>query len=209
MDLLYYESPPAVQFLHCIDNTVSGGASFFADAFYAANQIRSTNEIVFNSLCTFPVTHHYDNGDYHYHFTRPTVTLEPPNESYASKRRRIDSMSWAPPFQAPFELDQNGALVQDSPLFRQYLAAAKYLDSLIQAPQNQYELTLKEGECAIFMNRRVLHARRKFDPSSGKRWLQGAYIDVDAFRSKFRTLMTKFRHQESPAPGGHYSYLKD
>lgn len=209
MDLLYYESPPAVQFLHCIDNTVKGGASFFADAFYAANILRTTNEIVFNSLCNFPVTYHYNSGDYHYHYSRPTIVLEGPNESYARRRRRIDTMNWSPPFQAPFEMDNNGAMISDSSLFRQYLAAAKTFDGLIQAPQNQFELTLKEGDCAIFMNRRVLHARRKFDPSSGKRWLQGTYVDVDAFRSTFRTLMTKFRHTEQDDSSNDYNYLKD
>ena len=45
----------------------------------------------------------------------------------------------------------------------------------------------------VFQNRRVLHARRGFDAESGDRWLKGAYVGGDAYRSKLRVLMEKFR----------------
>jgi gamma-butyrobetaine dioxygenase len=39
-----------------------------------------------------------------------------------------------------------------------------------------------------FDNRRVLHARREFDPQSGARHLQGAYVDRDEINSRWRVL---------------------
>ncbi len=55
-----------------------------------------------------------------------------------------------------------------------------------------YEYRLNEGECVIFDNRRVLHARKAFDATKGERWLKGAYIDDDVFSSKLRVLEEKF-----------------
>lgn len=46
----------------------------------------------------------------------------------------------------------------------------------------RFEETLKEGECVVFNNRRVLHARRAFDTESGERWLKGTYVDWDDFQ---------------------------
>ena len=64
---------------------------------------------------------------------------------------------------------------------------------IIGSEKNQFGLTLKEGECVIFQNRRVLHARNAFDAESGDRWLKGAYVDGDVYRSKLRVLRGKFR----------------
>jgi len=50
------------------------------------------------------------------------------------------------------------------------------------------ERRLKPGDMWAFDNRRVLHARREFDPASGARWLQGAYVDQDEVDSRWRVL---------------------
>lgn len=46
----------------------------------------------------------------------------------------------------------------------------------------RFEFTLQEGECVVFANRRVLHARRAFDTEMGERWLKGIYVDWDDFQ---------------------------
>jgi hypothetical protein len=51
---------------------------------------------------------------------------------------------------------------------------------------------MNEGDCVIFDNRRVLHARRAFDASKGERWLKGAYVDGDVFFSRVRVLEDRF-----------------
>ena len=62
--------------------------------------------------------------------------------------------------------------------------------------------------CAVFANRRVLHARREFDPKSGERWLKGAYVDTDAYLSKFRVLSERFRGA-GLGKVGDYEYVRD
>lgn len=53
---------------------------------------------------------------------------------------------------------------------------------------------MKPGECVIFDNRRVLHARKAFEVGDqGKeRWLRGAYIDKDPFLSKLKVLNDRY-----------------
>lgn len=197
MDLLYFESPPGLQFLHCVRNSTIGGSSVFADSFRAANLVRSNSPVLFDTLTSFPVTFHYVNDGRHYHFTRPTVVLD--QHSYLEKKR-ISHTNWAPPFQAPFEVDIGA---DGNSGFRRYVRAAKEFAQYIDEPEAQFELTLKEGECVIFQNRRVLHARRAFDPTTGDRWLKGAYIDVDAYESKLRVLSENHKFDE-----GAYSYIQ-
>ena len=63
----------------------------------------------------------------------------------------------------------------------------KLFTDFVNDPINQYEIKMKEGSCAIFDNRRVLHSRKEFsDENGGDRWLMGCYVDADSFRSKLR-----------------------
>ena len=58
MDLSYYESPPGIQFLHCVrfDDCVKGGESVFVDAWYVAEMLRATYPEYFNTLTRVPAT---------------------------------------------------------------------------------------------------------------------------------------------------------
>lgn len=58
MDLAYYESPPGVQFLHCVrfDECVAGGESLFVDAFHAAMSMRNESPDEFRTLTRVPAT---------------------------------------------------------------------------------------------------------------------------------------------------------
>lgn len=61
-----------------------------------------------------------------------------------------------------------------------------------------YERMMKPGECVLFDNRRVLHARKAFEVGdAGKeRWLRGAYLDKDPFLSKLQVLKHKLETQK-------------
>ena len=63
---------------------------------------------------------------------------------------------------------------------------------IAESEENLYEHRLREGECVIFNNRRVLHGRRQFDTTTGSRWLKGAYVDTNVFMSRYRVLSEKF-----------------
>jgi gamma-butyrobetaine dioxygenase len=47
---------------------------------------------------------------------------------------------------------------------------------------------LRAGDMWAFDNRRVMHARTEFDPSTGRRHLQGCYVDRDELLSRWRVL---------------------
>ncbi|CAK4028444.1 Gamma-butyrobetaine dioxygenase [Lecanosticta acicola] len=119
----------------------------------------------------------------------------------------IKHVSWAPPFQAPFSLPtlhkhgkddaKTKAHADDtqnlSELARHVLhwhQGAQKFNYLIHRPEVIYERMMKPGECVIFDNRRVLHARRAFEVGdAGKeRWLRGAYLDRDPYMSRLKTL---------------------
>ncbi|CAA9957628.1 Gamma-butyrobetaine dioxygenase [Pyrenophora teres f. maculata] len=188
MDLLYTANPPHLQFLHSLRSRTPGGESFFSDAFAAAHQLRRQSEGYFRTLCTFPVTYHYHHPDQHYHMTRPVIETFP-SLRYEATDCAISRINWSPPFQAPFEARIGS---EHSKSLRSFIAASHAYEKLLSKEENLFEYRLNEGECVVFDNRRVLHARRAFDATKGERWLKGAYVDNDVFFSKLRVLEEKF-----------------
>jgi gamma-butyrobetaine dioxygenase len=172
---MYYNSPPGLQFLHCMRNTVAGGSSIFVDSFRVATLLRLQAKQAFLTLTSTPVQFHYLNDNKHFYFSRPTVVLDP-NDPQGST---IDHVNYAPPFQAPFELETTG---KNKSNWRRFVSALKGFAEISEREDMRFEETLKEGECVVFANRRVLHARRAFDTDTGERWLKGAYVDWDDFQ---------------------------
>ncbi|EFE30684.1 Gamma-butyrobetaine hydroxylase subfamily protein, putative [Trichophyton benhamiae CBS 112371] len=183
MDLLYLIQPPGLQFLHCMKNELPGGESLFADSFYAADVLRKTSKPDFDFLADSWMTFGYDNDNQMYTATRKMI-----NVSGKSKDRIID-INYSPPFQAPFWEISNGI---PKNTYTRRAESMKRFKSLLEDKKNIFELKMKPGECVIFHNRRVVHARRAFgnanNESGGDRWLRGCYIDSDVAVSKFKTL---------------------
>ncbi|KAF3909057.1 hypothetical protein ABW21_db0202146 [Orbilia brochopaga] len=204
MDLLYFESPPGIQFLHCVENTVKGGQSYFVDGFMSAFILSKAAPVVFDTLTRFPVNFHYHNDSRHYRFSRPIIVMK--EKGQGINEGSIDHMNWGPPFQAPFTIDGVGNTVSSSSVWRSFLRGMDHLNKQFESPQNQFELLLNEGDCAVFSNRRVLHARRAFDPNSGNRMLRGGYVDMDAFESACRVLAERYPRQ-TKRTGDEYEYL--
>jgi hypothetical protein len=129
----------------------------------------------FHSLKNTPVTFHYLNDDRHYHFSRPTIVLDKTDPHGLA----IDHVNYSPPFQAPFEIPTAG---KGKSNWRRFIGAFKAFAEISEREDMRYEFTLQEGECVVFSNRRVLHARRAFDTEAGERWLKGTYVDWDDFQ---------------------------
>ncbi|KAL9123018.1 MAG: hypothetical protein Q9187_000432 [Circinaria calcarea] len=202
MDLLYMADPPGLQILHCMKSSTQGGESLFADAFRAMNLLEERHQDLARNFATYSVTYRYKNDGSWYQQTRNTVerglTSHPPhkistkNAEYAT--RTYAAVNWSPPFQAPFEQDIGSARCGDSneSRLRSYVKGAKVFKELIEADDAIFETKMHRGTCVIFNNRRVLHARRSFSSEHGERWLRGAYVDTDAFRSRIRILNNEF-----------------
>ncbi|KAK3072448.1 hypothetical protein LTR53_006775, partial [Teratosphaeriaceae sp. CCFEE 6253] len=222
MDLLYMEQPPHLQFLHCIRSSSAGGASLFTDSFRAAGDLWAQDRKSFKALTNHLVPFHYDHpGSHHYHRTHRTIELrstahregsriaelreqrssspvEALEDVKAERTIILDGLrtvSWAPPFQAPFvDASTSGSLGKANMILRQWRAAAAKFSKLIHKPSGIYERMMQPGECVIFDNRRILHARKAFEVGdAGKeRWLRGAYMDLDPYLSKLRVLGTRY-----------------
>jgi gamma-butyrobetaine dioxygenase len=182
MDLCYMDNTPYLQLLHSMRARAPGGESMFADSFYAAEKMRQEDPKLFEALRAFDVTYNYFNDGMAYRQVRPTIELVDPRDSTSP----IKLINWSPPFQGPFahdigEKDGGRAL-------RAYHAAAQKFDQLTNDPANMFEYRMEEGDCVIFDNRRVLHARRAFEADKGERWLKGAYMDRDVYASKLAVL---------------------
>jgi gamma-butyrobetaine dioxygenase len=186
MDLCYMDLTPHLQLLHSMRARAPGGESMFSDSFYAAEIIRREDPELFDALRTFGVTYNYFNDGMAYRQVRPTVELVDPNDTNSA----IKLINWSPPFQGPFAQDI-GSQDGGKPL-RAYHAAAQRFNELVNDPENMFEYRMNEGECVIFDNRRVLHARRAFEADKGERWLKGVYLDRDVYASKLAVLEQRF-----------------
>jgi gamma-butyrobetaine dioxygenase len=182
MDLCYLDLTPQFQLLHSMRARAPGGESIFSDSFAAAEQVRREDPELFEALVRFPVTFKYYNANESYRQIRRTVELDDPSDLNSA----IRNVNWSPPFQGPLALDVG--LLDGGKALRKWHAAAQRFEKLISAPENLFELRMNEGDCVLFDNRRVLHARRAFDVTKGERWLKGAYIDRDVFASRLARL---------------------
>ncbi|MCJ1296917.1 hypothetical protein MMC34_008485 [Xylographa carneopallida] len=198
MDLLYMASPPGLQILHTMIASTRGGESLFSDGLNACYAMWKKAPEHLASLCTYQVTYRYKNDSHWYQQDR--TTLSHPIEFDASGceipdlTRSDQEINWSPPFQGPFERDigtkdssQNGKTEAGLSALRVYLKAAKIFKAFLEAEDSVLETKMEEGTCVIFDNRRILHARKAFD-SDSERWLRGAYVDKDPFKSRLRVL---------------------
>ncbi|KAK0127727.1 hypothetical protein ONS96_007241 [Cadophora gregata f. sp. sojae] len=198
MDLLYMTNPPGFQFLHCLKNTCQGGASLFSDTFFA---VKSLSPWDIKVLSTTDLAYHYRNAGEHYYYERPVLEFNAPI-ALKTDNTPLSFVNYSPPFQAPFPITKSA----QGPVFPKIAKALRTFAHRVEAPNALFEYKLKEGECVIFNNRRVLHGRRQFDAGNGERWLKGTYIDTDVFRSKYRTLYEKYTGTDISEPASQYVF---
>ena len=68
-----------------------------------------------------------------------------------------------------------------------------------------YRHKLRPGECHVFDNHRVIHARTAFDPAAGRRHIQQCSVDREEFHNSYRRLAEKPGCMDDAAailPGG-------
>jgi len=178
MDLLYMDLPPAFQFLHCIQNSCSGGESRFVDTWKAVEILRETQPQHIASMKAGNVSFHYHNDGHHYR--RTTRLLREANSSRTTKHFPV--VSWSPPFMSGIAMNPTGEVP------RSFMEASKAFAETLEREDLVFEMKMEEGTCVIFDNTRVLHARNAFDTNDGQRWLRGAYLDRCDFNSRLKML---------------------
>ncbi|XP_071834435.1 gamma-butyrobetaine dioxygenase-like [Apostichopus japonicus] len=169
-DLMYYESPPGLQLLHCLRfcPQVTGGESLFIDAFYAAENFRQEHPHHFQTLLKVPATFkkiHFDRDNpAAYLYQRPHITV--------NSHQKITNVIWSPPFEGPLQVSEE--LVE--PYFEAYQAFA---ETIHKAPVVTHRMV--PGDCLVFNNRRMLHGRNSYELNGGARHFQVCYVNTDDF----------------------------
>lgn len=188
MDLIYYEAPPGLQFLHCIkfDEVIEGGESLLVDGFYVAEKFKKQYPEYFDTLTKIPVTfqklHVKDNKSEVMIHHRPHINL--------NHRGEIMSMSWSPANEGPLK---NLTEKQLKDYYEAYLTFSKALNDKKDTIQHR----LQPGETLCFNNRRILHGRNGFASMNGSRHFQGCYLNTDEFKSEMRSLYVKSQEKKN------------
>jgi gamma-butyrobetaine dioxygenase len=180
----YRDPVPTVQLLHCLASAAEGGDSGLVDGFAAAGLLRAEDPAAFAVLTGTPVTFRYSDATADLLATMPMIGLDARGRI---REVRFNNRSLQPlgsPFGPP-------ASAETEAFYRAYRSFAY----LLARPELMVTFRLETGDCIVFDNTRVLHARTGFT-GGGQRHLQGCYADLDGVAS---TLAVLRRTTGSPA----------
>ena len=171
-DLPNWERPPDYQLLHCLENDAEGGDSILVDGFRAAEELRRRVPAAFRLLSRAPIDFHFQDRESDIRFRAPTIALD---ETGAITEVR-------------FNLAVMGAIRAPANRMGTLCHALRAFAAILRDPALECRYRLCPGELLVFDNRRVLHGRAAFDLSTGRRHLQGCYVDRDQLLSRIRVL---------------------
>jgi gamma-butyrobetaine hydroxylase len=167
----YRDPVPTLQLLHCLTNAAVGGDSGLLDGFAAAATLRERHPAAFDVLTRTRVRYRFDSDGTHLVAVAPMIGLD---EAGLVREIRFNNRSM-----------QVRPLGPDDA--RQFYAAYRMFAELLLDPAAQLTFRMTPGDCLIFDNTRVLHARTAFDAVGG-RHLQGTYADLDGLLSTLASL---------------------
>ncbi len=171
-DLPYRRPAPGIQMLHCLANDAAGGDSTLVDGLAATDWLALADPAAFDALVHVPVVFRYDMG----------------SDTVVSRGHVI-------------ELDANGEYVQlkfntklDTPIPRpgtedvldDWYRGRRLLTEWLNDSAHQVTFRLEPGDLMFMDNLRAAHGRTAFDPTTGRRHLQGAYIEHDGPDTRYR-----------------------
>lgn len=174
------EYMPGFQIFQCVENTSRGGESFWVDGFHIADVMRREHPAEFELLSTVPWEFASRSNGTHYRWNAPIFDTNPRGEIVAVR----DTTWLREPLRVDFEL-----------VPKLFAAYRTYVD-LKGSPANQVERKLVEGDVAFVDNRRVMHGRRAFDPSSGRRHIRTCYGEREELFSSIRIIERARRQRE-------------
>ena len=164
--------PPGVQFLHCRRNSVEGGESLFVDGAAVAAEFRRTHPADFRLLCETTVPFYNEHDAYDMRARQRVIELD--------DRGDISGVTISQHMADVFDHDQR--------FLDAYYPAFCRFGRLLQDPRFVMRFRLNAGECIVFDNHRIVHARAAFVAESGERHLRGTYTDRGELRSRWRKL---------------------
>ena len=168
----YREPVPGIQLLHCLQSSPDGGDSVFIDGFAAAATVRDEDPDAFATLTSTALTFKYEDADTVLRASAPVIALTTSGHVCGI---RWNDRSIQPPAVAPGDV---------ASVYR----ALRVFATVLDRPTLHVHLKLAPGDCIVFDNTRVLHARTAFTGGSTARHLQGCYADLDGLASSLAVL---------------------
>ena len=169
----YRDPVPTIQLLHCLRAADDGGETGLVDGFAAATALRVADAPTFELLARTPVPFGYTDNGTDLRASQPLIQLDP--------RGRVRAVRFNHRSTRPLRLPY----AEIAAFYAAYLAWAE----LLARSERRLNLRLAPGDCLIFDNTRILHARTAFGGSGG-RHLQGCYADLDGLASTLAVLRT-------------------
>ena len=165
MDLPWFETPPGYQFLHCLINSAKGGDSSAVDGFAVADYLKKNEKEIFDTLTSIPLK--FRDQDY---------TQESIRSFYGSAISLTKDGDYN---DIRFSVATMDTLDCHPDIMDKVYKAHHRFGNLLHDNKFQIKFRLEPGDIFSFNNRRALHGRTAFDPNSGRRHLQGYYMDRD------------------------------
>ena len=172
VDLPTREYQPGLQFLHCLVNEAEGGHSILVDGFRLAEEVQRTRPDYYDVLTTTAWNWANRSKTSDYRFVSPILVTDKTGEL-----NEVRLGNW---LRAPLT---NIAFDQVELAYEAY----RYIFALSFEERFSLQFRLDPGDCMVFDNRRVLHARGAF-AVAGRRHLRGCYTERDELYSRLRIL---------------------
>jgi gamma-butyrobetaine dioxygenase len=165
----YRDPVPTVQLLHCLRVAGEGGDTGLVDGFAAAVALRAADPASFSTLTGTAAPFGYVDKATELRACQPLIDLSP--------RGRVREVRFNHRSMRPLRGSYAGITA--------FYTAYRRWAELLAEPARQLNLRLAPGDCLVFDNTRVLHARTAFSmsPGSSGRHLQGCYADLDGLAS--------------------------
>ena len=170
-DLPTREVPPGFQFLHCLINDADGGESTLTDGAALVEALERDYPEEFELLYTRHWIFFNRGPGIDHRWSAPIIDYLPGCDT--------------PTIRAFYPVRAFPAMANED-VSRCY-DALRLFHKMADQPEFELKFRLTAGDIMCFDNRRVLHGRDAFT-GSGKRHLQGIYIDRDEIMSRGRAL---------------------
>ena len=181
-DNAYRYSPTGISFFHCVRQLDGpGGESLYVDGLRLAQRLRDVDPDAHAFLCDEPLTFHRaipENAAMKIDAAR--FRVEAPVFS-TNAHGQVTGIRYHPRTVAP--------VVADEAEIERMYRARRALEALSMDPSMQVEFQARQGECTIYDNHRVMHARKGFaHATSGIRHFRQCHIDREELHSRWRLL---------------------
>ena len=182
-DNAYRYTPTGISLFHCVRQLDGpGGESFYVDGLRLAERLRDVDADAHAFLCGEPLTFHRaipENAAMKIDAAR--FRVEAPVFS-TNAHGQVTGIRYHPRTVAPVVADEAG-------IERMY-RARRALEALSMDPSMRIEFQALEGECTVYDNHRVMHARRGFEQrgTSGVRHFRQCHVDREELHSRWRLL---------------------